>query len=87
MSFPDPDEEFETNGEMGEIESPKAVSVLYAPVGIKIVESNEALEDDFSVINQKADETWMFKVELLDKSELDTLMTQEEYDSYIKGLD
>ena len=49
-------------GELGEIESPKAVSILYSPVACTVKEINESLEDDYSVINSNADTTSIFKV-------------------------
>lgn len=62
---------------MGEIESPKAVSVLYAPCSIKITENNESIEDDYSVINKDADKTWLFKAEVQNSEELENLMNEE----------
>ena len=60
---------------MGEIESPKAVSVIYSPVDLTIKENNESLEDDYSIINKDADNTWLFKAEVKDSNQLDDLMT------------
>ena len=75
LSFPEVDETIEKKQELGEIESPKAVSVLYSPVTCTVVENNEALEDDFSVINAKADETSLFKVKVSNEEDLDDLLT------------
>ena len=62
----------------------KAASDFNAPVSGKVVEVNEALEDEPGLINKDAYENWIIKVELSDKSELDALMDAEAYKSFIK---
>ena len=71
---------------MGEIESPKAVSVLYSPLDCVVEEINEELEDDFSVINKDADNTSMFKVSLKDEADMENLLNKEQYDEYLATL-
>ena len=69
-------------GECGVIESVKAASDLYAPVGGEVVEVNMALEDAPELINQDAFEAgWIMKLKPADAAELDGLMSAEEYDA------
>jgi len=71
----------------GEIESVKAVSELFSPVSGEVTEINAALADNPERVNDSPyDEGWMAKVRLDDPSELDKLMTAEQYDQYIQEL-
>ena len=68
----------------GEIESVKSVSELFAPVSGEIVDVNSALGDTPETVNADPHGAgWMVKVTLADASELDALMSAEEYDAYI----
>jgi glycine cleavage system H protein len=68
----------------GEIESVKSVSELFAPVSGEIVEVNAALGDTPETVNTEPHEAgWMIKVKLADATELDALMSAEEYDGFI----
>jgi len=68
----------------GEIESVKSVSELFAPVTGEIVEVNDALSDSPETVNQDPHgEGWMVKVKLDDPSEVDGLMSAEEYDAFL----
>lgn len=61
----------------GEVESTKSVSDLYAPVTGTVTAVNEAVHDDYSVINSDPfGEGWLFEVEVTEAGEL---MTAEEY--------
>lgn len=61
----------------GEVESTKSVSDLYSPVSGTVTAVNEAVEDDYSVINSDPfGEGWLFEVEVTEAGEL---MTAEEY--------
>nr|WP_119680221.1 glycine cleavage system protein GcvH [Indioceanicola profundi] len=69
------------------VESVKAASEVYAPVDGTVVEGNQALADDPSLVNT-APETdgWFFKMTLSNPSQLDALMDEAAYKSYIEGL-
>ncbi len=68
----------------GEIESVKAVSDLYAPVSGEVLEANAALEERPELVNlDPYGQGWMIRVRLLDPTELERLMTAEEYDAYV----
>jgi glycine cleavage system H protein len=68
----------------GEIESVKSVSELYSPISGEIVEVNDALGDTPEVVNQDPyGDGWMIRVKLADASELDGLMSAEEYEAFV----
>ena len=79
VDMPDVDDEVSAGEEFGAVESVKAASDLISPVTGVVVEVNEALEDTPELINQDAFGTWIIKVELSDKSELDDLMDAKAY--------
>ena len=82
VDMPDVDDEVEAGEEFGAVESVKAASDLYSPVSGTVVEVNEALDNQPELINQDAFENWIIKVELSDKSELDTLMDAAAYEKF-----
>lgn len=68
----------------GEIESVKSVSELFAPLSGEILEVNDALDDAPETVNQDPHgDGWMVKIKLEDASEVDGLMTAEEYDTFV----
>ena len=82
VDMPEVDDEVEAGEEFGAVESVKAASDLISPVSGKVVEINEALEDQPELINQDAYENWIIKVELSDKSDLDNLMDAAAYEKF-----
>ena len=82
VDMPEVDDEVEAGEEFGAVESVKAASDLYSPVSGTVVEINEALEDQPELINQDAFENWIIKVQLSDKSELDSLMNAADYAAF-----
>ena len=82
VDMPEVDDEVEAGEEFGAVESVKAASDLISPVSGKVVEINEALEDQPELINQDAYENWIIKVELFDKSDLDNLMDAKAYEKF-----
>lgn len=73
------------NGEkFGEIESIKAVSDLYAPVGGEVVAVNEALNDAPETVNDAPYEGgWMMKIKMSQPSDADTLLDSAAYDALL----
>ena len=68
----------------GTVESVKAVSDIYAPVGGEVIEVNESLIDAPEVLNQDPHgEGWLIKIRIRDKNELRNLMTAEDYAAYV----
>ena len=80
--FPDDLENLEQFKSFGEIESPKAVSELFAPVSGRVIEVNAGLQDRPELVNEEPYEAgWMLKVQLSDLSEMDNLMSADQYDA------
>ncbi len=75
-------------GEQGAVvESVKAASEIYAPVGGEVVEVNDKLEDDPSLVNSDPlGEGWFFKLKINNESELDVLMNEDAYLEYVERL-
>ena len=82
VDMPEVDDEVEAGEEFGAVESVKAASDLYSPVSGTVVEINEALENQPELINEDAFESWIIKVQLSDKSELDALMDAAAYEAF-----
>lgn len=69
----------------GVVESVKAVSDLYSPVTGTVLEVNDSIVDSPEVINDEPyGDAWILKIELSEPSELDGLLSAEEYQSYIE---
>ena len=72
------------HGSIGVVESVKAVSDLYTPVGGEVIEVNEALEADPALVNRDAfGEGWMYKVKLGDAAERDALLDATAYETLV----
>jgi glycine cleavage system H protein len=68
--------------EAGVVESVKAASDIYAPIGGEIIAINENLEDNPEIINEDPyGDGWFFKMRLDDASSVDDLLTAEQYDA------
>jgi glycine cleavage system H protein len=84
VELPNVDDEFTQMDEIGVLESVKTVSNIYIPVSGRIVEVNDAAIDDPALINSSPyDEGWLVKVELYEKSELEDLISSEEYEEML----
>ena len=69
------------------VESVKAASDVYSPVGGEVIEGNRAIADDPALINRDPEgEGWFFKLKLSDPSELDGLMSDADYREWVKTL-
>ncbi len=69
------------------VESVKAASDVYAPVGGTVTEANAALGDDPALVNRDAEgDGWFFKLTLSDPSEVDGLMDEAAYRDWCKTL-
>lgn len=70
------------------IESVKAASDIYAPASGKVVEINEELDATPELVNESAEEgAWMAKIEIADEAELKSLLSHDEYEEYVRGLE
>lgn len=69
------------------VESVKAASDVYAPISGEVVETNGALEDEPALVNSDAEEDgWFFRLRITDTSELDELMDEAAYKSFVAAL-
>jgi glycine cleavage system H protein len=68
----------------GSVESVKAVSDLYSPVTGTVIEVNEELATAPEKINTDAHGAWMLKVKIADPSQVDELLSAEDYEKYVK---
>ncbi len=69
------------------VESVKAASEVYAPVGGTVTAVNDALNADPAKVNASPEgEGWFFKLKLAGKDEVSALMTAAQYADYVKGL-
>ena len=85
VDLPDVDDEVTAGEEFGAVESVKAASDIISPVSGTIVEVNEALDDEPELLNKDPWENWIIKVELSDKSELDSLMDAKAYEAFCEN--
>ena len=84
VEFPEVGSEFEAGDVFGVVESVKAASDLYMPVGGKVIEINEAVDAAPEQVNQDAfGKGWLLKIRLTDSSQVNDLMTPKAYASII----
>jgi glycine cleavage system H protein len=85
VELPQVGSQLEAADELGSIESVKAVSELFSPVSGEVIEINEALSDKPELVNTDPwGDGWMIRIRVSDPTEVDELMTAEEYDEYIE---
>lgn len=82
VELPDEDDELEAGDSFGVIESVKAASDSFVPVSGTVTAINEAIEDDYGVLNEDPYENWIIEIEMSDPSELERLMDAEKYEAY-----
>ena len=83
--LPEKGSNVEKDGTAGVVESTKAASDVYTPVSGEVVETNPSIVDNPSIINQDPENiAWFFKLRIKDKSEMDSLMSKDEYDKFAK---
>ena len=88
VELPEVESEVGQFEKMGEIESVKAVSDLYSPVGGSVLERNEALVDSPELVNDSPyEEGWMLRIAVANGSDLGKLMSASEYESFLESED
>ncbi len=88
VDLPDAGTEVETGGEIATIESVKAASEIYAPLGGSVSAVNDALNDAPEKVNEDPEgEGWILKMTLSDTAELDSLMDADAYRAYLDTLE
>jgi len=85
IELPKVGHEFSRGDNISVIESVKSASDLVAPVSGEIVEVNDRLDDDPELVSEDSmGEGWFIKVKLSKRSELDELMDEESYQTFIE---
>jgi glycine cleavage system H protein len=84
VELPDIGKKLAKGAEAATVESVKAASEVYAPVGGEVVEVNGALVDDPALVNgDPTGEGWFIKLRLSNPSELDGLMDEAGYKAFV----
>jgi len=85
VDLPEVGDSFEANEPFGSVESVKAVSEIFSPIGGEVVEINKDLEEHPELINESPHKNaWMIKIRLTNPNELKELLSAEEYEEYLQ---
>jgi glycine cleavage system H protein len=86
VGLPEPGTAVEAGKPLGEVESTKSVSDVFAPVSGTIVERNGALEEKPELVNQQPyGDGWLVAIEASDPAELERLMDAPGYQEHVKA--
>jgi glycine cleavage system H protein len=84
VDLPEEGDQVTAGDTFGEIESVKSVSELFSPVTGEVTKVNDALDDAPETVNEDCyGEGWMIEVKLADASELDNMLSAEEYEAFV----
>ncbi|MCJ7492190.1 MAG: glycine cleavage system protein GcvH [Dehalococcoidia bacterium] len=84
FDLPEPGAQVRQHAKLGEVESVKAVSEIYAPLSGEVIEVNQKAMDSPELVNQDPyGEGWLLKVRPADASEMDSLLSAEDYDALV----
>jgi glycine cleavage system H protein len=87
VEVPEPGRTLSKGGDAAVVESVKAASEVYAPIGGEVTAANSAIADDPAKVNADPEgEGWFFKLKIADMGELEALMTVDQYAEFVKGL-
>ena len=85
VELPEKGSTVEKDGTVGVVESTKAASDVYTPVSGEVVDINQLIADDPSIINSDPEgNAWFFKLKIKDQSEMISLMSRDEYAKFAK---
>lgn len=88
VDLPEVGDTFDKDGDLGEIESVKAVSAIYAPITGEIIEINEDLEDAPETVNSDPfGDGWLFKLKVSAAEELSELLDAAGYEAFLETID
>lgn len=84
VQMPEPGERVTAGVAVGEVESTKSVSDIYAPLAGQVVARNENLDAQPELVNEDPyGEGWMIEIQLADPAAVDGLMSAEDYQKFI----
>jgi len=85
VELPDKGSSVQKDGTVGVVESTKAASDVYTPISGEVVNINQSIIDDPSKVNADPEKNaWFFKLKIKDESELNNLMSKDEYKKFAK---
>jgi glycine cleavage system H protein len=85
VELPKPGDHVAANESFGTVESVKAVSEIYSPVTGDVTAVNPKIQSSPELVNSDPHgEAWLVRVRIEDRSEVESLMTAEDYEAYIK---
>ena len=88
VELPEVGKQIEQNGNLCVVESVKSVNDIFSPISGEIVEVNKALENSPELVNNVPFEGgWIAKLKVENEAELDQLMTPEEYNKFLAGIE
>ena len=86
VELPKEGDSFSAHEPFGSVESVKAVSEIFSPIGGKVIEVNEALQDEPERVNTDPyGEGWMIRVRMTNPGEVDSLLNAAEYEDFTKA--
>ncbi len=88
VELPEVGKQIEQNGNLCVVESVKSVSDISSPISGEIEEVNKALENSPALVNNDPFESgWIVKLKVENQTEMDQLMTPEEYNEFLTGIE
>ena len=86
IDLPTVGKEVKSNEELCVIESVKAASDIYAPIDGEVIDINNNLSDDASIVNQDPENSgWIFKMKISNPDQYSSLMTLDEYLAFLEN--
>src|SRR5947209_4940073 len=86
VELPKAGESFAAHESFGSVESVKAVSEIFTPIGGEVTEVNESLQDEPEKVNTDPyDDGWMIRLRMKNPGEVDSLLTAAEYEDFTKA--
>jgi len=88
VELPEVGKQIEQNGNLCVVESVKSVSDISSPISGEIEEVNKALENSPALVNSDPfEDGWIVKLKINKETESDQLMTADEYEKYLAGIE
>jgi len=88
VELPEVGKQIEQNGNLCVVESVKSASDIFSPISGEIVEVNKTLENSPELVNHEPFEGgWIARLKVKNQAELDQLMTAEEYNKFLTGIE
>ena len=86
VELPKVGESFAAHEAFGSVESVKAVSEIFTPVGGEITEINDSLQDEPEKVNSDPyGDAWMIRIRMSNPGEVDSLLNSVEYEDFTKA--